>query len=148
MSSASASNVVVMAMPTVAHGLPPQVNGDTAGEISVAVRALSWVAGTSHPAPEATVLRLQWWGDDSDGVFFRPHGAKPLREAWFPVKCSAEYLNKYLCDAVRQQQHRTHTLTHTLEALCTADSPHSRSHFDGCRHRYGLMWWMFVMVIK
>lgn len=80
--------------------IPPLVEGQLRCFLRVTVSKVLW---TIIRPPPVTLIRLRWWGESSNGTFFRPRdghieqkGVKST--ARFPVRCGPKQLTSYLTD--------------------------------------------------
>ncbi|KAI8475817.1 MAG: hypothetical protein J3K34DRAFT_516995 [Monoraphidium minutum] len=77
--------------------LPPLVEGDVKGELSVCVSNLEWAS--ARGAPRAAQLRVKWWGEAGEGTAVPLHAGRGGAGAAFPVACGPKLLIRYLRDA-------------------------------------------------
>ncbi|XP_051521730.1 C2 domain-containing protein 3-like isoform X2 [Myxocyprinus asiaticus] len=80
--------------------IPPLVEGQLRCFLRVTVSKVMW---TIIKPPPVTLIRLRWWGDSSNGTFFRPRDGNLEQKgvkstARFPVKCGPKQLTSYLTD--------------------------------------------------
>lgn len=81
--------------------LPPSVEGQLRCFLRVSVSRLLW---TVHKPPSATLVRLRWWGETSNGTHFCPRDAsQPSQKsvkttARFPIRCGPKQFTSYLTD--------------------------------------------------
>nr|XP_001337534.5 C2 domain-containing protein 3 [Danio rerio] len=80
--------------------IPPLVEGQLRCFLRVTVSKALW---TIIRPPPVTLIRLRWWGESSNGTFFRPRDGhaeqKGLKStARFPVRCGPKQLTSYLTD--------------------------------------------------
>ncbi|KAI7800624.1 C2 domain-containing protein 3 isoform X2 [Triplophysa rosa] len=80
--------------------IPPLVEGQLRCFLRVTVSKVLW---TVIKPPPVTLIRLRWWGESSNGTFFRPRDGhiepKGVQStARFPVRCGPKQLTSYLTD--------------------------------------------------
>ncbi|XP_039527002.1 C2 domain-containing protein 3 isoform X2 [Pimephales promelas] len=80
--------------------IPPLVEGQLRCFLRVTVSKVLW---TIIRAPPVTLIRLRWWGESSNGTFFRPRDGHVEQKgvkstARFPVRCGPKQLTSYLTD--------------------------------------------------
>ncbi|XP_022100363.1 C2 domain-containing protein 3-like isoform X2 [Acanthaster planci] len=81
--------------------LPPSVEGQLRCFLRVCISKIVWL---SAKPPDATHVRLRWWGEISEGSIFRPLDVKnpqkvPTRTvARYPVRCGPKQFAAYLSD--------------------------------------------------
>lgn len=78
--------------------IPPLVEGQLRCFLRVTVSKVLW---TIIKPPPVTLIRLRWWGESSNGTFFRPRDGhiepKGVQStARFPVRCGPKQLTSYL----------------------------------------------------
>jgi len=78
--------------------IPPLVEGQLRCFLRVTVSKVLW---TIIRAPPVTLIRLRWWGESSNGTFFRPRDGHVEQKgvkstARFPVRCGPKQLTSYL----------------------------------------------------
>ncbi|KAK9961888.1 hypothetical protein ABG768_007286 [Culter alburnus] len=80
--------------------IPPLVEGQLRCFLRVTVSKVLW---TIIRPPPVTLIRLRWWGESSNGTFFRPRDGHVEQKgvkstARFPVRCGPKQLTSYLTD--------------------------------------------------
>ncbi|KAK2881256.1 hypothetical protein Q8A67_018524 [Cirrhinus molitorella] len=80
--------------------IPPLVEGQLRCFLRVTVSKVLW---TITRPPPVTLIRLRWWGESSNGTFFRPRDGQADQKgvkstARFPVRCGPKQLTSYLTD--------------------------------------------------
>uniref|UniRef100_A0A8B9G8H9 C2 domain containing 3 centriole elongation regulator n=1 Tax=Amazona collaria TaxID=241587 RepID=A0A8B9G8H9_9PSIT len=80
--------------------LPPLVEGPLRCFLRCTVARVLWT--TPKPPSAATLVRLRWWGETSDGTVFQP-ASRPVQPggrstARYPVRCGPRQFAAYLTD--------------------------------------------------
>ncbi|KAM4627594.1 C2 domain-containing protein 3 [Polymixia lowei] len=81
--------------------LPPLVEGQLRCFLSVTISRVLW---TIHKPPPATIVRLRWWGESSNGTHFYPRNGSQASQktvkttARFPIRCGPKQFTSYLTD--------------------------------------------------
>ncbi|XP_072039618.1 C2 domain-containing protein 3-like [Amphiura filiformis] len=81
--------------------LPPAVEGQLRCFLRVSITKIDW---TIAKPPDITHVRLQWWGEATEGTVFRPLDVKNPQKsmsrttARFPVRCGPKQFTAYLND--------------------------------------------------
>nr|XP_055052061.1 LOW QUALITY PROTEIN: C2 domain-containing protein 3 [Misgurnus anguillicaudatus] len=80
--------------------IPPLVEGQLRCFLRVTVSKVLW---TIIKPPPVTLVRLRWWGESSNGTFFKPRDGHVEQKgvkstARFPVRCGPKQLTSYLTD--------------------------------------------------
>ncbi|XP_051963603.1 C2 domain-containing protein 3-like [Xyrauchen texanus] len=80
--------------------IPPLVEGQLRCFLRVTVSKVLW---TIIKHPPVYLIRLRWWGESSNGTFFRPRDGNVEQKgvkstARFPVRCGPKQLTSYLTD--------------------------------------------------
>ncbi|KAF3693148.1 C2 domain-containing protein 3 Protein hearty [Channa argus] len=81
--------------------LPPLVEGQLRCFLRVTISRVLW---TVHKPPCATLVRLRWWGESSNGTHFLLRDGHQLSQktiettARFPIRCGPKQFTSYLTD--------------------------------------------------
>ncbi|KAK2912866.1 C2 domain-containing protein 3 isoform X2 [Channa argus] len=81
--------------------LPPLVEGQLRCFLRVTISRVLW---TVHKPPCATLVRLRWWGESSNGTHFLLRDGPQLSQktiettARFPIRCGPKQFTSYLTD--------------------------------------------------
>ncbi|XP_051966142.1 C2 domain-containing protein 3 [Xyrauchen texanus] len=80
--------------------IPPLVEGQLRCFLRFTVSKVLW---TTIKPPPVTLIRLRWWGESSNGTFFRPRDGHVEQKgvkstARFPIRCGPKQLTSYLTD--------------------------------------------------
>ncbi|XP_059188005.1 C2 domain-containing protein 3 [Centropristis striata] len=81
--------------------LPPLVEGQLRCFLQVTISRVLW---TVHKPPNATFVRLRWWGESSNGTHFFPRDGSQTSQktikttARFPIRCGPKQFTSYLTD--------------------------------------------------
>lgn len=79
--------------------LPPLVEGQLRCFLCVTISQILW---TVQKPPPATVVRLRWWGESTDGTHFFPRDGSQASQkttkttAHFPIRCGPKQFTSYL----------------------------------------------------
>ncbi|ROL49948.1 C2 domain-containing protein 3 [Anabarilius grahami] len=98
--SLSYSQYLMLSDVSPSTSIPPLVEGQLRCFLRVTVSKVLW---TIIRPPPVTLIRLRWWGESSNGTFFRPRDGHVEQKgvkstARFPVRCGPKQLTSYLTD--------------------------------------------------
>ncbi|XP_029374005.1 C2 domain-containing protein 3 isoform X3 [Echeneis naucrates] len=81
--------------------LPPLVEGQLRCFLRLTINRILW---TVHKPPAATLVRLRWWGESSNGTHFFPRDSSKLSQnvikttTRFAIRCGPKQFTSYLTD--------------------------------------------------
>ncbi|KAH9490372.1 C2 domain-containing protein 3 [Bulinus truncatus] len=96
-------------------GLPPQVDGQIRCFCKLTISQIVW---TIPKPPDFGIIRVKWWGEEGNGIFFRPFDVKKGNKAGYkttaryPVRSGPMQFATYLTDMDKL----------TLEMMTSPDS--------------------------